>query len=379
MKSAILFGAGADIGSNLLSLNDPERDGFMITDVVTRPIPSDRSLLPSSSLEQLVGRLLLADPALYGRLDVDETGSRLIVQGRRIRVHFTDLEDDAVLDLGPFDLAILATHRDHIRSATVLERIGQIAKQVIGVAENTDVPAFYVPLDGADLTTLGLHDPVPVGAGHFSLGSCQCVGWAAQLRGVVEAAGLAGVPDLGLVRAEVVIVHPDTASSSFGTKGVGARREDARDNLRPGFSQLQKSMTRLPGVSAVNTVSLRVLTQPPGYQVSRFFVRAELDFETVAAGFRRAAALMPNVIDTTEMPIGSRAFSMSGAAATIITASTHLKVVPDVIPGSGITEITTQCYVHNTVGYSNAVLEAAKRLLAGPDRVSLLPSLEKAK
>ncbi|MDN3260914.1 hypothetical protein QWJ26_14050 [Streptomyces sp. CSDS2] len=376
MKTAILFGAGADIGSNLLSLNDPERDGFLITDVVTRPISSDRALEPLSSLQQLVGRLLLADPSLYGQVSADEASSQLLVKGRKIRIHFHDVEDAAVLGLGPFDLAILATHRDHIRSRAMLERIGTVASRVVGVAENTAIPAFYVPLDGADVSVLGIREPVPAGDGFFSLGSCQCVGWAAQLRGVVEAATLAGVADLGLVRAETEIVHPDTASSSFGTKGIGARREDARDNLRPGFSQLQKSMTRLPGVTALNTVSLRVLTQPPGYQVSRFFVRAALDFDTVRAGFERARELMPNVVQTTDIPVGSRAFSQSGAAATVITAPTHLKVIPDALPGSGITEIITQAYVHNTAGYSASVLEAGKRLLSGADNVTLLPSLE---
>ncbi|BCJ46164.1 hypothetical protein GCM10010168_51130 [Actinoplanes ianthinogenes] len=376
-KSAVLFGAGADIGSNLLSLNDPARDGFAITDVVTRHIPSDKALAPLTSMQQLASRMLLADPALLDQLGIDEETRTLTVRGRPVRIHFLDVQDDAMLEIGHFDLAIVATHRDHIRSAEMLQRFRKLAGVVIGVAENDSLPAFYVPLAGADLGLLGVDTPAGLGTeGLFSLGSCQCVGWAAQLRGVLEAATLAGVSELGLERAELDIVHPDTASSSFGTAGVGARREDARDNLRPGFSQVRRSMMRLPGVSVLNTVSLRVLTQPPGYQVSRFFVRADLDLETVRAGFARAHEVLPNVIRTTDIPVGSRAFSASGVAATVLTAPSHLHVSRLSIGGARFTEIVTQAYVHNTVGYCASVLEAGRRLLADDLDVTLLPSLE---
>lgn len=375
MKRAILFGAGADIGSNLLGQNDPERDGFAITDVVTRHITADPELASLSSLAQLYGRLLLADPALLGQLSMDEAGSRLVVDGRPVTIHFREVEDDSIFDLGRFDLAILATHRAHIRSPETLARLGKLADRVVGLAENPAIPALYPPLAGADTRLLGLAAPVPDTERAYALGSCQSVGWAAQLRGLLEAAALAGLDELGLVRAEVEIVHPDTASSRLGTQGIGARREDARDNLRPGFSQLQSTMLRLPGISALNTVSLRVLTQPPGYQVCRFFIRARLDADTIRSGFKQAAELLPDVIGTTDLPIGSRAFSRSRAAATVITADSHLKVVGDVLPGSGITEVITQAYVHNTTGYCNSVLAAGRLLVTGSRRTTLLPPL----
>ncbi|MFE5502713.1 hypothetical protein ACFQ73_09135 [Amycolatopsis japonica] len=375
MKSAILFGAGADIGCNLLGRNDPERDGFAITDVVTRRITADPELASLSSLDQLHGRLLLADPALLGRVSVDETGSRLIIDGRPVTVHFREVEDDSIFDLGRFDLAILATHRTHIRSPKTLARLGRLADRVVGLAENPAIPALYPPLAGADTRLLGLTAPVPDTGRVYAMGSCQSVGWAAQLRGLLEAAGLAGLDELGLLRAEVEVVHPDTASSRLGTQGIGARREDARDNLRPGFSQLQSTMLRLPGTSALNTVSLRVLTQPPGYQVCRFFVRARLDADTIRAGFTRAADLLPDVVRTTDLPIGSRAFFLSPAAATVITADSHLKVVDDVLPGSGVTEVITQAYVHNTIGYCVSVLAAGRLLVTDSEQATLLPPL----
>ncbi|MEV4628238.1 hypothetical protein AB0J90_18380 [Micromonospora sp. NPDC049523] len=376
-RTAVLFGAGADIGSNLIAQNDPRRDGFAITDVVTRHIDADPALAPLGPMRQLHGRLLLADPSLLGQVDVDEARNILLVRERQVRVHFADVTDDSVLGLGRFDLAIVATHRDHIRSRTIMDRFRKVAEHVIGVAENTALPGLYVPLAGADLSLLGMTSTVPdPDGGVYTLGSCQCVGWTAQLRGVLEAARLSRAGAVGLVRAEVDIVHPDTASSQFGTTGVGARREDARDNLRPGFSQLKGSMSRVPGASMLNTVSLRVLTQPPGYQVCRFFVRAELTYDDVLAGFRQAAKALPTVISLADVPIGSRAFSQSRSAATVITAPTHLIVVPDVLPGAGITQIITQAYVHNTVGYCVAVLEAGSRLLAADRTATLLPPVE---
>jgi hypothetical protein len=371
--NAVLFGAGADIGCNLLGHNEPDRDGFAITDVVTHYIDADRTLGELGPMQQLRARILLADPTLLGLVDVDEDERTLLVRGRTVRVHFLDLTDPAVLRLGPFRLAIVATHRDHIRSMVTMRRLREIAEYVLGVAENTALPGLYTPLFGADLSVLDLlAQPAGTAGGVFALGSCQCVGWTAQLRGLVEAAGVAGLGSLGLVRAEVEIVHPDTASSRFGTHGIGARREDARDNLRPGFSQLAGSMSRLVGVSTLNTVSLRVLTQPPGYQVSRFFVRAPLDAAEVREGFRQAAAALPSVIQTTDIPIGSRAFSACGAAATVLTAPTHLSVTADVLPGSGVTEVITQTYVHNTIGYCTSVLCAGRYLLTG-DAVVLPP------
>lgn len=363
--NALLLGAGADIGCNLLARNDPARDGFAITDVVTHQIDGDAALEDSGPLRQLWGRMLIADPGLLGAVEVDEASGTLVVRGRKVRVHFLDVADDAVLELGHFALAIVATHRDHIRSVPVMSRLTTIADHVIGVAENTALPGLYTPLLGMDHALLGVAarpaaDYPPV----FALGSCQCVGWAAQLRGLVEAVRLAGSGPLDLVRAEVEIVHPDTASSRFGTRGIGARREDARDNLRPGFSQLSGSMSRF-GVPSLNTVSLRVLTQPPGYQVSRFFVRAPLTAEQVRAGFEAAAAALPGIVGTTAVAIGSRAFSTVPTAAVIITAPTHLHVTPRFLPGTDITEVITQAYVHNTVGYCLSVLEAGRRLVDG--------------
>ncbi|GAA2974754.1 hypothetical protein [Actinokineospora diospyrosa] len=368
-ERALLLGFGADIGSNLIARNDPDRDGFLIGDVVTHAVRPGPGV---TALGQLVARMLLADPAMLGRVEPVEGEQALLVDGRLVRVHFLDAEDPEVLALGRFGLAIVATTRVHVRDAALMGRFRQVAKHVVGVAENAGLPGFYAPLAGADLSRIGrVPRPFDPEGGVYALGSCQCVGWAVPLRGLLEAAVLAGVDDLGLVRVEVEIVHPDTASSRFGTAGVGARAEDARDNLRPGHSQLSASMARLAPVSSVNTVSLRVLTQPPGYQVCRFFVRAPLDHETVRAGMLAAAAALPGVIGTTDVAIGSRAFSLSPAAATVLTTPQHLLVTRDPFPGSGIVEVITQSFVHNTTGYCGAVLDAGARLL-GRGPVTLL-------
>lgn len=195
----------------------------------------------------------------------------------------------------------------------------------------------------------------------FALGSCQCVGWAAQLRGLLEALEVSGQQALGLRRMEVDIVHPDTASGRLGTHMIGAREEDPRDNLRPGVSQLQTSMRRFPGVQSVNTVSLRVLTQPPGYQICRFFTEAKLSVRDVREGLERARCVLPEMVETTTTPIDSRAFARTQHVAMVITAPSHLTVGQ--IAGTDLSIVTMQSYVHNTIGYCRSILSTAGRLL----------------
>ena len=47
-----------------------------------------------------------------------------------------------------------------------------------------------------------------------------------------------------MLGCELDIVHPDTAQGRLGTKSLNPREQDARNNLRPGFSQVEKSMKK---------------------------------------------------------------------------------------------------------------------------------------
>lgn len=363
-KKVVLVGAGSDIGSNLLLLCDPQKNHFSITDVITRPIASDKTFTRYGVMYQLLSRLLLADPRCFDRVEIDEDKNRLAIDGRWISIHFRDVVADDLSDLGPFDGCILATQRDHLRDEKLLSKLGGISRFVVGVAENPDMPAIYAPLIGAPLYLLGKeYQPVTEQARYFALGSCQCVGWTAQLRVVLEAAVLSDAESFELLRAECDIVHPDTASSNMGTQGIGARREDVRDNLRPGKSQLQKSMHRLMNNPALNTVSLRTLTQPPGYQISRFFLKGRIDASHMIQALHRCALKLPGSIALADIPLGSRAYSERRSATSIHTNDLLLHVIPNAFGDNEITEIITQAYVHNTLGYCVSVLDSLSYLL----------------
>ena len=76
---------------------------------------------------------------------------------------------------------------------------------------------------------------------------------------------------------EVDIIHPDTPQGRLGTKSIEPRDQDARNNLRPSFSQVDISMNKLfPNAINTHTVSLRTLISPPGFQIVRFFFKYQL-------------------------------------------------------------------------------------------------------
>ena len=77
-----------------------------------------------------------------------------------------------------------------------------------------------------------------------------------------------------MLGCELDIVHPDTPQGRLGTKSMNPREQDARNNLRPGFSQVEKSMKKIFKTSYIkNTISLRTLISPPGYQIARFYIK----------------------------------------------------------------------------------------------------------
>ena len=367
-RRVLLVGAGADIGSNLLILSASSTVVNPITDVLTNPIESTGiGASTRSALSELVSRVILAAPHMFSRVSCDERTGTLRIDDRSFRVHFQDFESD-LAPLGHFDLAILATSRRHIRSRSHLDHLERIATVVIGVAENADLPALYPALlsSPAEHFRLGRRDNVGEGlGGSYAMGSCQCAGWTVGLRLMAELAASRGerLSDV-LEHSEVDIVHPDTASSSFGTTRTGPRSEDARDNLRPGRSQVADSMERFAPASTVNTVSLRVLTQPPGYQVQRFFLNlpgvAVEDIRSLAADF---AAKEPQQLLVVDTPIGSRAYS-TVTTSTILIAAEPLLRVQRIGP---LTHVAMQGYVHNTVGYCAAILAAVDRILQGGD------------
>jgi len=61
IKKILLVGLGAEIGSMLLSMNDPKKDGLVIDTVITRPITSSTN---NTQLESLYERLVLNDTSI---------------------------------------------------------------------------------------------------------------------------------------------------------------------------------------------------------------------------------------------------------------------------------------------------------------------------
>lgn len=364
-KRVLLVGMGADIGSNLLFMSATGGFAHPITDVLTHPIESDGvGAANRGPMEELKVRLILANPHLIDRITIDSDKGTLAIDDRAFRIHFRDIEDD-LASLGFFDLAVLATSRRHIRSRSHLDRLEAIARVVIGVAENSALPALYPALLAADPRHFragheaGLDDMV----GSYAMGSCQCVGWTTGLRVLADYCSSRDtfLQDI-LIHSEVDIVHPDTASSGFGTKRVGSRTEDPRDNLRPGVSQVAESMLRFPPATTANNVSLRTLTQPPGYQIQRYFVQGlDVCVADLTDAARALEAAEPTLIRVVDTPVGSRAYVSLACGLVLIATDQHVTVRRL----GGITEIVFQAFVHNTLGYCATILSATDRILFG--------------
>lgn len=359
----VLVGAGADIGSNIISLAAQNMHSFALTDVITRHIPSDGiGASTRDALDELVARITLANPQLLDRLDIDRPRSTISIDAHPVAVHFADIEEE-LPDIGQFDYALLATSRRHIRSPEILSRLGSLAEVVMGLAENGNIPALYPALVSVEATNAfagGHRIDAPLPPGPYAVGSCQCAGWTVGMRVVADYCFQHGLrlQDV-LVHAEVDIVHPDTASSTFGTTRIGARTEDARGNLRPGISQVAETMQRFRPATSYNGVSLRVLTQPPGYQVQRFFLSAPVaDTDGLVRVARDFATSNPAHLRVVGEPLGSRAYSTLGSCMVLVADGHHVTVRQI----AGLTEIVFQGFVHNTVGYCASVLDALDHL-----------------
>ena len=61
IKNVLLVGFGAEIGSMLLSMNDPKKDNLKIDTVLTRSIPTKNG---NTQLESLYARMVLNEPSI---------------------------------------------------------------------------------------------------------------------------------------------------------------------------------------------------------------------------------------------------------------------------------------------------------------------------
>lgn len=374
MKKILLIGCGAEIGSMLLGMLQPQLDGLQIAAVLTHPVATDPSHPGLTSMDGLCARLVLGSPQLLDLVAVE--GNALIIRDQQVPVYFGDLRDFPLQTLpGPFDLCVVATSKSHIGDRELMSRCLSAARFVVGVAEATGLPGLYPPLLGAPERFLPVKSQPAGNERIFALGSCQTNGWLAQLRGVLELAEDAALTQLDFRGLEVDIVHPDTPTGRLGTASLRAREQDPRNNLRPGFSQVESTMERLfPGGHNRNTVSLRTLIQPPGYQLCRFFFSyatagKRLDGPAIAASLGRTATRLPRVLRLAERPYGSRGFEQCEAAAVVLPQPALLRFADDPfgLAAAGVaavSELILQAYVHNTRGYCRSVIEALRYLVS---------------
>jgi hypothetical protein len=374
MNRVLLIGCGAEIGSMLLGMLKPQTDGLQIAAVLTHPVATDPSYPDLTPMDGLCARLVLALPQLLDQVAVE--GNTLILRGQRVPVYFGDLRSYPLETLpGPFDVCVVATSKAHIADREVMGRCQSVARFVVGVAEATGLPALYPPLLGAPERFLPVKSQGVGSQRSFALGSCQTNGWLAKLRGVLELAEEAALHQLEFRGLEVDIIHPDTPTGRLGTASIRAREQDPRNNLRPGFSQVEGSMERLfPGGHHLNTVSLRTLTQPPGYQLCRFYFSyrragSRLTGEAIAASLGRTAQRLPKVLRLAERPYGSRGFEQCEAAAVILPQPALLRFADDpfglaAVGVPPVSELILQAYVHNTRGYCRSVIEALRYLVS---------------
>ncbi|GAB6054620.1 hypothetical protein JCM17960_34400 [Magnetospira thiophila] len=379
MKRILLVGCGAEIGSLLVGMVEPEKDGFEIGAILTHQPETDAKYPEQHPLDSLIARVVLAQPHLLDATGSDRQANALTMRGRSIPVIWGDATAGPPEGIGHFDLCVIATSKRHINDSALMNSYLSVADWVIGVAESITLPGLYPSLLGVPETFLPVKPQRPDDRRVFCLGSCQTNGWQAQWRALLETARLCGLEKLDFRACEVDIVHPDTPTGRLGTKALSARQQEARNNFRPSFSQAALSMDRLlPDSANINTISLRTLIAPPGYQISRFFFEydrpggAPLAFAEIVAGFRETADRLPSILRVSDLPLGSHAFEMCEAAAVVLPQPTLLTFRDDPFRlgergAPKVSELIVQAYVHNTRGYCRSTMEAIRALLYDPD------------
>jgi hypothetical protein len=211
------------------------------------------------------------------------------------------------------------------------------------------------------------------GVVHF--GSCQSNGWLSSLRCLDEALDAVGAKNIEMVSLQADIIHPDTPTGKLGTRSLNPRDQDARNNLRPGFSQVEITMNRLfPNSFNLNTISLRTLIEPPGYQINRFLFHYEvkdkgrLELADISSSARSVASEHPHIVQVCDLPLGSKAFAGLKTSSVILGSPDYLTFKDSISQKNEtrpLSMLITQSYVDNVKGYCNSVLIGIRQLLSG--------------
>lgn len=380
MKKAILVGCGAEIGANLLIQNDPAKDGFAIQTVVTNAPSLDKHYPELGPIDGIVARLAMAHPGIQSQINIID-GNTLNIDGREVHFFFGDLAKELPPQTGRFDIGFIATSKlDMDKNSPVARNMQELADVVLGVAEANELPSIYGCLEDLTRDDIGTIQRQVVDSGMYCLGSCQTNGMHASLRVLADALRSINCNASHIVSVETDIVHPDTPNGVLGTRSFEGRLQDARDNLRPSFSQIAMSQDKvMPWAPLVNTVSLRAPVHAPGYQINRFIVKDDgaLNRGLIEEAIERVSETHPHVVKASRSPLGSRAYAYERRCSTILSNKNHLLILrPAYLASQNLSEIIIQSFVNNTVGYS-AVVRAVARSIALGLPVATFQGIEK--
>ena len=386
-KKILLIGCGAEIGSMLLAMNNPNKDGYEIDTVLTNEISNDKNN-SKENMNAILARIVLSNPQILDKVRINHNKQILEIGKRKVKFFFGNITKFKLSRLNKrFEATIIATSKKHISNKNLMKNFLKVSKFVFGVAESEKLPSIYPNLinikskvlDSEPKLIKDYKDKI------FALGSCQSNGWQAQLRGIIEVFEKNNLKSFKMLSTELDIIHPDTPQGRLGTKSDKPREQEARNNFRPSFSQATISMKKLfPHINKVHTVSLRTLITPPGYQIARFYFKYELknkkriDKSILINDLKKFSKKSPEILRISENSLGSRAYEMTETAAVILADKKYiyLNENPFLINSNtqkneNICEIITQAYVHNTRGYCRSVLNCLRKILSKKDDIKI--------
>mgnify|MGYP006084711033 CR=1 FL=1 len=371
IKNVLLVGFGAEIGSMLLSMNDPKKDNLKIDTVLTRSIPTKNG---NTQLESLYARMVLNEPSILPFLKINKKDQSLEIKGRKIKIFWGDIASFNLKKIKrKFNATIVATSKTHINDKKIMKRFLQVSDFVFGAAESKNFPAIYPCLFNFNDKFMQNKPRKVLNEKIFVFGSCQSNGWTSQLRAILQTINY-NCSEFKMHNMELDIVHPDTPTGRLGTKSLEPRDQDPRNNFRPSFSQANISMKRLyPNTESINTVSLRTLISPPGFQISRFFFsyktknKKKLNKKHFIKDFKNLEKKYPSIIKLSNLPLGSRAFEMTDSASVVLSGENYFTFKDKILniqKNQNLSEIILQAYVHNTRGYCRSIIFALDQFLS---------------
>lgn len=370
MKRGILFGFGSEIGCKLVELSS-NFENLTIDTIVNQPNGSIED-----SMESLKAKLIFSNPNLLNKIEIKTSEKQISVDGRNINCIFSSVEDfiNKKHTFKKYDFGILATNKKDIGDEDLVIKLLNTCNKLFGVAESINHNSIYYPLLELNSNRLNAKSLIENNSDYLALGSCQSIGWTSTLAVVISWIDSLDVKNfLKIISAQVEIIHPDTPQGRFGTKSFNPRDQDARNNLRPSFSQVKISMNRtLPDSINLSPISLRVCVEPPGYQISRFLILCDenasiikdLNFNQFASFIKSYSKRNSSLLNFCDQPYGSKAFSQIKTASTILSSNQYLNLSKiHSIDGKAIFQITIQSFVHNTLGYCNSILGSIEKVL----------------